>query len=108
MTLDQPSQLLSLLIDLEAVLRNIQYWDNEPPEESALQSQQPFCIDTLEFYQWLQWLFIPRMQLVVNEGHLLPSNCDITSMAEEWCKSRALHASDLLEVLQKIDKVLSG
>lgn len=47
----------SLLIDVEACLRNLQCWDDTPPTAQALASTTPFAVDVMELYQWLQWIF---------------------------------------------------
>ena len=101
-------KIASILIDVEAELRHLNCWDDIPPPDIALQSEQPFCIDTLEFYQWLQWVFIPRVRWMLDEKVDLPKNCNIAPMAEGWIKSRALIASDLIRVLRQADQLLSA
>jgi uncharacterized protein YqcC (DUF446 family) len=100
-------KLAALLMDLEAALRKLSCWDEEKPIYQALESQEPFCVDTLEFYQWLQWIFIPRMYSMLAMNHDLPNKCDMASMAEEWAKTRAFSARELILVLQEIDVLLS-
>lgn len=96
-----------MLLDIEAILRNCGYWSNEIPPANALQSLQPFCVDTLDFQQWLQWVFISRLQYMLQENMPLPESCDIAPMAEEWSRSRAVAASDLIRVLKQVDQLLS-
>lgn len=108
MNLDKETRLAALLIDLEAALRNLGCWDAESPSLAALQSPEPFCIDTLEFYQWLQWIFIPRIYHDLAAGNPLPKKCAITPVAEQWAMMRALSARDVLLVLGSIDALISG
>lgn len=49
-------RVLALLSELEDELRQLGWWEQQAPSAQALQSQQPFCVDTLEFSQWLQWI----------------------------------------------------
>lgn len=100
-------RLASLLIDIEAELRTLQCWDDETPELARLQSPEPFCIDTLEFYQWLQWIFIPKVYHAIDHGLSLPERCSIRPIGEEWAISRSLSASTLLKILADVDEVLS-
>ena len=65
-----------LLVELENELRALGWWESQAPAAQALQSQQPFCVDTLEFSQWLQWVFIPRMQSIVLTQQPLPKQCE--------------------------------
>jgi uncharacterized protein YqcC (DUF446 family) len=34
------------------------WWDEVPPSIEALSSVEPFSVDTLDFEQWLQWIFL--------------------------------------------------
>ena len=100
-------RVAELLIDLEAVLRNLNCWDLEPPVMEVLESREPFCVDTMEFYQWLQWIFIPRIYHNLEMNLPLPEQCNIVPIAEEWVKMRAFTAHNLMGVLFEIDSVLS-
>ncbi|MFT3929779.1 MAG: YqcC family protein [Spongiibacteraceae bacterium] len=77
-------QIASLLIDIEAELRRLQQWQRELPSPEALASSEPFCVDTLTFAQWLQFIFLPRMHALVAAGQLPPGKCEIKPMAEEY------------------------
>lgn len=104
---DKQTQLAILLIDLEAALRNLSCWDENPPSIQALSSHEPFCVDTLEFCQWLQWVFIPRIYVVLEVDGLLPARCEIAPMAEEWARTRAFSAREVIDLLGEIDFLLS-
>ncbi|HBV90649.1 MAG TPA: hypothetical protein DEF80_06620, partial [Pantoea sp.] len=52
-----PEQLITQRLEqLEAVMREHHLWQSTPPAEDALESREPFCLDTLEPLQWLQWV----------------------------------------------------
>ena len=53
------------LLLIERELRTLDMWSVEPPVPEALASVEPFCVDTLRFEQWLQWIFLPRMKAIV-------------------------------------------
>ena len=101
------AEVASLLIDLESELRQLRLWETESPSPQALASTTPFCVDTLAFNQWLQFVFLPTLQLMIERQMALPANCQITPMAEEFLRGKALPASRLLEVLAALDEVLS-
>ena len=96
-------RLATLLSGLEQVLRELDWWEQHPPSTQALQSQQPFCVDTLEFAQWLQWMFIPRMQSIVTSEQALPRQCAIYEMAEVVYREQTAAVADLLVFLKDID-----
>lgn len=91
---------------LEATLRNSGLWDIEPPTPEALLSVQPFCVDTLSFSQWLQFIFVPRMEYLLEHQLPLPKSCNITPMAEEALSG--LPVEELIRVLRGIDTLLSN
>lgn len=97
-------QLSSLLIDLECTLRNARLWAEQAPANEALVSTQPFCVDTLPFEQWLQFVFLPRAYQLVESGQGFPGKCDISPMAEHAFAGRE-GLFDLLQVLRAIDEL---
>lgn len=101
-------QVLSLLMDIEAELRVLQCWDAEPPSAEALASTQPFCVDTLSFPQWLQWVFIERLRAMIEAGQTLPGQCGIAPMVEEWGRGLPLATDKLQAILIAMDEVLSA
>ena len=100
-------ELTSLLIDIEAGLRQLNLWQQQPPAQAALQSRQPFCIDTLNFPQWLQFVFLPRMYGLIDAGGLLPDTCQIGPMADEYFKPLSLGTDSLVNSIYCLDRHLS-
>lgn len=97
----------ALLIDIEAELRQLGHWQSDPPPDHALRSEQPFAVDTLEFYQWLQFIFIPKISFLVEQREWLPGECAIAPMAEEYYRGRRLPVAGLLQALEAVDELLS-
>ena len=95
-----------LLIERELLL--LGWWTAQPPAEEALSSQQPFCVDTLAFEQWLQWIFLPRMKLLLENDAALPTVSGIREMAEEVYRDRVYQARGLLEALGEFDRLIVG
>lgn len=105
---DFTSQIAACLLSIELELRKLGAWATERPPEAAFQSTEPFCIDTLTFTQWLQFVFLERMKLIVENGHPLPSVSGITPMAEEYFRGRPESGQGLMRELEAIDQLLSG
>ncbi|WP_339668610.1 YqcC family protein [Dasania marina] len=101
------SAVTALLTDLQLALQRLQLWQLERPSEQALASQQPFCIDTLNFPQWLQFVFVERMQWLLAQQQPLPRNCQISPMAEQYFGPRLDQAATLLACIKRIDDLLS-
>ncbi len=97
-----------LLIDIEAQLRQLGLWDKLPPSPEALASDQPFSVDTLTLPQWLQFVFLPTIYQLLEEGEPLPGRCGIAPMAEEYFRGLGLASDALEQALLKMDQMLSG
>lgn len=97
----------SLLIDIEAELRRLQLWDKEAPSAEALASTEPFCVDTLSFTQWLQFVFLPRMHSLLDIEQLPPGRCEIQPLAEQYFAETGLPANGLIAVIGRFDALLN-
>lgn len=97
-----------LLKQIESNLRSMGLWDFQAPSEEALCSEAPFSHDTLEFYQWLQWIFLPRTRMLSRNHAPLPTQSDIHSMAELYFQTQSIGATDLLMTIKSIDSYFTS
>jgi uncharacterized protein YqcC (DUF446 family) len=104
---DKHQAVADALREIEAALRAQRLWHHQPPSAEALNSTAPFAVDTLSFTQWLQFVFLPQMQRLVNRGGALPTNCAITPMAQEYCRQQAIAAAPFIKPLQRLDSLLT-
>ncbi len=105
---DHIGQVADSLLQIEMELRQLGMWEAERPSPEAFQSTQPFCIDTLEFTQWLQFVFVERMKVIIEQGHPLPAVSGMAPMAEEYFRPRPESGKGLIQALEEIDQLLSG
>jgi len=101
------TDIAELLIDIEAELRQLGLWDRLPPSPEALASDQPFSIDTLTLPQWLQFIFLPNIYRLLEEGQPLPQRCGIAPMAEEYFRGLGMASGALERALLEVDELLS-
>lgn len=73
------NRLLSLL---KQRLINLQLWNQPQPSAEAFASSAPFCVDTMSLEQWLRYVFLPRMQALLDAQASLPTSCAITEQVE--------------------------
>lgn len=93
-----------LLAELEAELKRQSLWEAMPPSSDALASTSPFCVDTLPFTQWLQWIYIPRLRAIMDHGAILPTGSDIKPYAEEAFNAQHIeNRRSLLELIEQLD-----
>lgn len=96
------------LLQIEMELRELGAWEHESLPDAAFESTQPFCLDTMEFTQWVQFVFLDRMKTLVEAGHPLPSVSGIAPMAEEHFRGRPESGNGLIQALEEMDQLLSG
>ncbi len=97
-----------LLDAIERELRALDLWEAVPPAPAALESGQPFCYDTLEANQWLQWVFLPRMRALIAAGAPLPTTCHVAEYLEEFYRESGLPVVGLIRAVRAIDQLLSA
>lgn len=100
-------QLEDTLIDIENELRALNLWEAEQPPLHDLQSQMPFCYDTLRLPQWLQWVFLPRCQQMLRTRDGIPENSDIYTIAEYYFEQASIDAAALLVHIRRFDDLIS-
>ncbi len=102
------AHVLQLLTEIEAELKSLSLWQAQPPSAEALASREPFCIDTLTFEQWLQFVFLVKMKQLVVMKLPLPANVSIFPMAEESFKSQSVDTRRLEQLILTFDNVLGA
>lgn len=101
---DRSAALATLLAQLTQQLQQDGLWQSEPPAAQALASTEPFCVDTLRFEQWLQWIMIPRFQALIHASMPLPASCNISPYAEEALPGQPA----VVALIQQIDQCCAG
>lgn len=96
------------LLRIEAEMRRLGVWESEPPPDEAFGSDKPFCVDTMVFTQWLQFVFLRRMKVLLEGGHPLPAVSGIAPMAEEYFRGLSVSGAALIRELQVMDRLLCG
>ncbi len=106
----QHKQVESTLQILQQALMEAGHWSESGISDEALASQQPFCLDTMNFSQWLQFVFIPNIQTLINKQQALPclvKDQGLEPMASEfYIKTEADRT--VLAVICQIDELLQN
>ena len=101
-------QALTLLKAVEQELIALKLWQQEAPAAEALASTLPFCMDTLAFHQWLQFVLLERLQQMIEQELPLPTQIALYPMATEVYKEELQTKQTLLELLAQLDECLTG
>ncbi|MES2869861.1 MAG: YqcC family protein [Pseudomonadota bacterium] len=96
------------LLLIERELRLQGWWDEVCPSVEALSSVEPFSVDTLDFHQWLQWIFLARMKQILEQDLPLPGVSGILEMAEMVYADRPVESLGLRAALKKFDQLIVG
>jgi len=96
------------LLTLEALMRDRDLWQSVAPDISAFDSDQPFCMDTLAPFEWLQWVLIPRMHALLDSGHPLPQAFAVAPYYEIALEASHPARDVILVQLQHLDALFTG
>lgn len=99
--------LAEQLLLIERELRRLGWWSTTAPAPEALASQEPFCVDTLSFEAWLQWIMLPRMKMLIEAAAPLPTASGIREMGEEVYRASGEQVSVLLDLLGGFDRLIA-
>ncbi|WP_293265303.1 YqcC family protein [Neptunomonas sp.] len=103
---DQHDELLNILNAISSEMALKKLWQSTPPADEALSSTQPFCVDTLTFCEWIQWIMLPKLESMAQSKVPLPNNSDMFSMAEEAFKRAEQDTTTLLGLILQLDNCL--
>ncbi|MBF8748784.1 YqcC family protein [Pseudomonas putida] len=95
-----------LLIERELQVQG--WWSDAAPSAEALASVVPFAVDSMTFEQWLQWIFLPRMKVILEHGHPLPNASGILVMAETVFADRPEQSRELRRLLAAFDQLIGA
>jgi uncharacterized protein YqcC (DUF446 family) len=99
--------LADLLLEIEAQMRHLGLWEQQPPPPQALASLIPFCHDTLLFEQWLQWVLLVKLKQVVEDDEECPASSEIAPLAEYRLAQLRLPATALLRLIERLDQEIN-
>lgn len=100
-------QVQELLLAVEQLLKQAGLWQSTAPEAQAFTSTEPFFIDTMTPLQWLQWVFLPRMQTLLDASAPLPSALAVAPYYEEALDADIPQRTELLRLLTALDALFA-
>ncbi|MDY7116016.1 YqcC family protein [Halomonas sp. SSL-5] len=90
---------------LEATMKAAGLWRMATPDPAAFHSQQPFCVDTMALPQWMRFVFIPRLDALVERRAPLPARCEVAPMLDTYLAEAGMRASDRLLLRQAVEEI---
>ncbi|MCL7930530.1 YqcC family protein [Halomonas llamarensis] len=98
-------QLAQALDELEATLKASNLWRVEKPSAADFASHQPFCVDTMSLPQWLRFVFIQRLQTLVEAKAPMPAKCEVAPAIAAYLQQEKIRASDQVLVVRAVERV---
>lgn len=92
-------ELLNQLDELEAILRKFKYWQVQSPDLS--QVTDPFGVNQISIFQWLQFIYIPRLEHLITAGLEIPHS-EVLPYAKQVFSSQD-GAKELHHCIAKLD-----
>jgi dTDP-4-dehydrorhamnose 3,5-epimerase len=96
-----PQQVLLKLEQIEAEMRHIHLWQDNPLEAEQYDFRAAFAGDTMSFPQWLQFIFIPNVKRAAESGKF-PSSSQVSVRAVREFDGMD-EASKLIDLLSAFD-----
>ena len=88
---------------IEAEMRHIGYWQDQPLDPNKLRFTQAFAMDTMTFVEWLQFVFLPRAREAA-AANQFPSSSSVGAQAVREFDGDS-RAGRLLSLLSEFDEL---
>jgi uncharacterized protein YqcC (DUF446 family) len=86
---------------IEAEMRRIGCWQNQPLRPGQMQFTKAFAMDTMSFVQWLQFVFLPRVHEAAASNQFPRSSSVGTQAVREF--EGDVNADRLVTLLSEFD-----
>lgn len=106
--MNRHQQVQARLQATEQCLKESGLWQNQPPDSEAFACTEPFCVSTMLPLEWLQWVFLPRMQALLDAGAPLPVTLAIAPYYEVALDAAMPHRTRLLHCLTAFDNLFES
>lgn len=95
---DVQTKLQGIVVEM----KHIGYWQEEPLQPEQYDFRSAFAMDTMTFSQWLQFIFVPRVEQILDSQGTFPSRSQVGTQAiREW--DSVPEAAHLVELLCAFD-----
>lgn len=91
---DKQASVKDKIAAIEAEMRRIGLWQEEPLPKEAYDYTLAFAQDSMAFHQWLQFIFIPQVRILVENYDDFPKMSQVSTAAvrafDGWDKANRL------------------
>ncbi|RDV24393.1 YqcC family protein [Alteromonas aestuariivivens] len=97
-------QIKRQLALIEEQMRIMGIWSADMPTPEQLSSGAPFSCDTLSFEQWIQFILLPRLRFILENGQALPSAMAVAPAAEIYLTAECM---PIIALLKELDRLIT-
>lgn len=101
-------QVSQALAQINQEMIRLDLWQSTSPSDEALASIEPFCCDTLSFAQWLEFILLPKMNMLIESNLPLPQYFLILPMAQESFHNLDIDTRELLNSIARLDSLFAA
>ncbi|WP_375334973.1 YqcC family protein [Gilliamella apicola] len=108
---NQQTQINAIINQLNSIkyeLQHLNLWQPSPPAPEAFLSEQPFALDTMQPHEWLQWIFIPRMQALIDAKSEIPKFALHPYFEEAFKEVQEIEVNKLLTLIKQLDELATN
>src|SRR5690554_7850544 len=95
-------ELAAALRELEATMRATGEWRMDPPEPAAFASIEPFCADTMSLPASLRFVFIVRLEALVEPRAPMAANGEVAAAVPAWLAEPGARASERQAIIHAV------
>jgi len=103
---DQHKQVLTKANEIEAELKRLNRWDQQPLPEDKFENMGAFGSETMSFEQWIQFVLIDTIREIVKEEAEFPSESNVGVYAVRVFDTDP-DASRLTQLLSELDELIN-
>ncbi len=101
-------RLGEIAAEIEAELKRIGWWMDDPPSEEAVVAGGAFGMDAVAFPTWLQVVFVKRLRQAAAGELAIPSSSSVSTFAVCELDGYREDVDRLLGLLGDVDELVSG
>lgn len=103
---DKRRRLGELADDVEAEMRRLGWWQDDPPSEETVLVGGAFGQQTVGFTQWLQVVFVKRLRQAASGEIPIPSSSSVSTMAVREFDGYPEDLDRLMDLLHEVDRLV--
>jgi uncharacterized protein YqcC (DUF446 family) len=101
------ARLGELADEIEAEMRRLGVWFDDPPGEDRVLEGGAFGMGTVAFEQWIQVVFLARLRQVAAGEIPIPTDSSVGTFAVREWDTAGYDTSSLRELIHKVDRVVN-